>query len=109
MVALLLAFIFRTSPLGVVIRDAVALNATSFLLVGSGFARAQAIKFDATSHLVAIAGFGLCGAAFAALGADLTYFGAQLAPEAFQGVTVTGRFLSCDECVKRIVIPESCH
>eukprot|EP00614_Pseudopedinella_elastica_P010416 CAMPEP_0172606448 /NCGR_PEP_ID=MMETSP1068-20121228/26639_1 /TAXON_ID=35684 /ORGANISM="Pseudopedinella elastica, Strain CCMP716" /LENGTH=654 /DNA_ID=CAMNT_0013409143 /DNA_START=86 /DNA_END=2050 /DNA_ORIENTATION=- len=92
LVVCLLAVVFRSTPLGVVIRDAVALNATSLVLLATGYLKAQASKFDLGSHVVTAVGFGLAGSAYASLGADLTYFGAQLAPGTLAGSTVSSSF-----------------
>lgn len=80
LVVLLCALVFREHTLGVLSRDAAALTAAAAVLVGLPYAAAQATHFHAPSALLAGGGAALAWAAWAQLGADLFWGGAQLAP-----------------------------
>ncbi len=78
LVLYVLAFVFRQTTQGMLVRDAVALKATSGLVLAVAYGRASWKRFSPLSFLVALAGFTLSAWAFQVLGRDLTYFGREL-------------------------------
>ena len=78
LVLYILAFVFRQTTQGMLVRDAVALKATSGAVLAYAYGRASWTHFSALSFGVAAAGFALSAWAFNVLGIDLTYFGREL-------------------------------
>ena len=85
---LLLAATFRSNTLGWTSRDAAAFGKMGCALLAAAFAQAQAESFHPGSLLVAGAGAALAASGFQALGPDLAFFGAQLAPGLVDGHSV---------------------